>query len=213
MSATTTVGLTTYLTKGSQAPVNSVPTAISKAKPAKVTAANTFIGGEVVYCSGTGFPELDGKYFIVGAQIAASYDLIGSNTTGSTGVLGATPNCAVYAQSGMVKMCLSTVDPAVDAAGTTSVGTFCDPSATVPAIQAAGTLTMTGFVEDADYYEELNLAVEDLKERILDIKLPNGLGDIIVPATLSSIGWQLPIDGGIGFTVSGAMGSNPKHRF
>jgi hypothetical protein len=215
MTASTTIGLESYLTKASATPVALVPTAISKAKPAEVTvAASTgVVAGDVVYMANTGFKELDGQYFIAGTVAATSIDLVGSDTTASTGTLAATPELVAYPVLDMVKMCLATVDPASEAAGTTSVGTYCDPSATVPSVSQAGTLTMTGFVDNQAYYEELNLAAFDGVQRILNVVLPQGLGNIVVPATLSSIGWQLPVDGAIGFTTSGAMGTKPRHRF
>jgi len=215
MSATPSTGLETFLTKASIAPTVVVPTAISKAKPASVTVASItgLTAGDVVKMMDTGFKELDGKYFIIGAPAASAFTLVGSDTAASTGTLLSTPKANVNKKTDMVKMCLATVDPAAEAPGTTAVGTFCDPSASIPAITQAGTLTMTGYVELQAYYEELNLAVDDGKERILNVILPQGMGNIIAPAIISTIGWTLPLDGGIGFTASGAMTSKPKHRF
>jgi hypothetical protein len=214
MSATTTIGLRTFLTKAAAVPDQLVPTAISAAKPAVVTVVGaTAVPGDLAFVKNTGFRELDNRWFVVGTATATSIELIGSDTTGTAGVLGAAPEMEIYARADMVEMCLSTVDPAVPAAGTTSVGTFCDPSATVPAVAQAGTLTLTGFVELQAYYDELNMAANDGIARTLMVELPQSLGHIVVPATLSSIGWQLPIDGGIGFTVSGAMATKPRHLY
>jgi hypothetical protein len=96
-----------------------------------------------------------------------------------------------------------------------SVATFCDPSATIPSsTTSAGTVTLTGFVDITDpAYGELLLAAEDAKQRVLDVVLPNAQGDIVVPVTLASIGWSLPIEGAVGFTASGTLGSKPRHIF
>jgi hypothetical protein len=217
MSASSTIGLETFLTMGDAVPTVLVPTAITKAAPAEVTVASVagIADGDLAHVGYTGFPELDNRWFIVGAvdDTANSFTLVGSDTTGSTATLGPTPDISVTSQMDMVKMCLSAVEPAAESAGTTSVGTFCDPTASIPAISQAGTLTLTGFVELGAYYSELLLAVEDQKERVLDVKLPQNLGDIVVPAVLSTISWALPLDGAVGFTVTGAMSTKPRHLF
>lgn len=215
MSATSTKGLETWLTTGDQVPTSVTPTAISKAKPAVVTVADTstIFDGDLALVENTGFPELDGKYFPVGAVATGTFELVGSDTTNSSGVLAGTPTVKIYSKANQVKMCLATVDPATETPGTTSVGTFCDPSATIPALAQAGTITMTGYVELTGYYDELNKAVEDGMTRVLTIVLPQNLGQIVVPIVLSSIGWQTPLDGAVGFTVSGAMSSKPRHLY
>jgi hypothetical protein len=215
MSAATTIGLETYLSKASTTHVTQVISAITKAAPAVITTTGSLaVAGDIVKITGSGWSQLDGKYFVVGGTVSAtSYSLIGSDTALASGTASATTSGKVFKKADMVKMCLATVDPATEAAGTTSVGTFCDPSATVPAVAGAGTLTMTGFVETVAYYTELQLATEDSTERVLNIVLPQGLGNIIAPTILSTIGWQLPVDGAIGFTVSGALSSKPVHRY
>lgn len=215
MSASTTIGLETYLSKAATVHVTQVISAITKAKPAVVTTTGSAaVAGDIVKITGSGWSQLDGKYFVVGGTVSATgYSLIGSDTALASGTASATTSGKIFKKAEMVKMCLATIDPATEAAGTTSVGTFCDPSATVPAISQAGTLTMTGFVELQSYYDELTLAAEDSTERVLNIILPQGLGNIIAPTILSTIGWQLPVDGAIGFTSTGALASKPAHRY
>lgn len=215
MSATSTKGLMITITKNPSTSTPHTPTAITKASPAVATLADTtgIAAGDLIVAEATGFPELDGKTFVAGAVAASTVELLGSDTTGSAGSLGATPILNVTSASAQTPMCLATIDPAVEAPGTTSVGTFCDPSATIPAVAQAGTLTMTGFVELVEYYEELLKAEADGVERVITITLPQNLGYIIVNAIIGSVGWQLPIDGAVGFTATGAMTTKPRHVF
>lgn len=217
MTAISTNGLETWLTKGAATLEPVAPSAITKAAPAVVTVVDVapIKEGDLIEAINTGFKELDGRWFVVGNvnSTANTFELIGSDTTDSTGSLVASPSLSYIKEADMVKLCLSSVDPASEAAGTTSVGTFCDPSATIPALAQAGTLTLTGYVDLGAAYQELIKATEDGKERILKIVLPQNLGFIVVPAVLSTIAWALPLDGAVGFTVTGAMSTKPRHLF
>ena len=217
MTAVATKGLAIYLHKGGVAPVELVPTAISSAKPAVVTVAATtgVTAGDVVKMETTGFKELDGKTFVVGTVTSTTLELLGSDTTATTGTIGGSPKAHVYAAKDQIKLCLSSIDFSTEAGGSVSVGTFCDPSASIatPAT-TAGTVTMNGYIDKADLgYDELLKAVEDGVARMLEIVLPQSQGYIVAPVTLSSIGWQTPLEGAIGFTASGTLGSKPVHLF
>jgi len=217
MTAVATKGLAIYLHKGGVAPVDLTPTAITSAKPAVVTVAATtgITAGDVVKMETTGFKELDGKTFVVGTVTSTTFELTGSDTTATTGALGANPKAHVYAAKDQIKLCLASIDFSTEAGGSVSVGTFCDPSASIatPAT-SAGTVTMTGYIDKADLgYDELLKAVDDGVARMLEIVLPQTQGYIVAPVTLSSIGWTTPLEGAIGFTASGTLGSKPIHVF
>ena len=219
MPAFSSKGLAIYLHKGGVAATELVPTAISKASPAVVTVASAtgLTKGDVVKMESTGFKELDGKTFVIGTvdTTANTFQLIGADTTASTGTLGATPKAHVYKAADQIKLCLSSIDFSTEAGGSVSVGTFCDPSATIatPAT-TAGTVTLNGFIDKADAgYAELLKAAEDGVARMIEIVLPQDQGYIVAPVTLSSIGWQTPLEGAIGFTASGSLGSKPVHLF
>jgi hypothetical protein len=219
MTAVATKGLAIYLHKGGVAATELVPTAISKASPAVVTVASAtgLTKGDVVKMESTGFKELDGKTFVIGTvdTTANTFQLIGADTTASTGTLGATPKAHVYKAADQIKLCLSSIDFSTEAGGTVSVGTFCDPSATIATPAAtAGTVTLNGFIDKADTgYAELLKAAEDGVARMIEIVLPQDQGYIVAPVTLSSLGWQTPLEGAIGFTASGSLGSKPVHLF
>jgi len=217
--AVSTKGLSIYLHKGGVAATELVPTAISKASPAVVTVASAtgLTKGDVVKMESTGFKELDGKTFVIGTvdTTANTFELLGADTTASTATLGATPKAHVYKAADQIKLCLSSIDFSTEAGGSVSVGTFCDPSATIstPAT-TAGTVTLNGFIDKTDTgYAELLKAAEDGVARMIEIVLPQDQGYIVAPVTLSSIGWQTPLEGAIGFTASGSLGSKPVHLF
>lgn len=214
--ATSTKGLMTFMSKADPGPTVLVPTAISKAAPAALTVVGaTVTEGDPIYCENTGFPELDGKWFAAGVSTATSIPLLGSDTTGSAGVLASAPIVNAYEAADGVQLCLSAVNPAPTDPGVVSVGTFCDPSASVPGEPStAGTMTLSGFVNVADAgYAELLLAQDDGIERAFSVVLPKDQGYIIIGATLSQITWDLPLSGGIGFTCNGALSTKPRHCF
>jgi hypothetical protein len=219
MAAISTKGISIHLSKGGVAATELVPTAISSAKPAVVTVASVanLAKGDVVKMEGTGFKELDGKTFTIGTIVSAAntFELTGSNTTGTTGTLGATPKAHVYRIVDSVKLCLASIDFSTSEGSTVSTGTFCDPSASIatPAT-TAGTMSLTGYVNAADPdYAELLVAEADGATRMLSIELPQNNGYIVAPVTISSVSWQTPLEGAIGYTFSGSLGSKPVHLF
>ena len=68
MKGSSSKGVEIYMGKAEATPLELTPTAISAAKPAVVSLASTtgISEGDAVKVSGTGFKELDGKWFTVG---------------------------------------------------------------------------------------------------------------------------------------------------
>lgn len=213
--AYSTKGLSAFLEIGGTARDALVPTAISKAAPAVVTVTNTLAVGDPVYCSNTGFSELDGKWFVASAVSGTAFSLLGSDTTGSSNTLDAAPTMEGVSAADMVALCVASATPNATAPGTVSVGTFCDPSASLPAQATdAGTVTLTGFVDVADEgYQELLTAKEDGLSRAFEVVFPQNQGYLIAPIIISSVVWDLPLSGGIGWTITGALGTTAAHRF
>lgn len=217
MSAKSSKGLTICITTGASTPTNIVATAISTAKPAIVSIASTtgMADGDIVVCKSTGFTELDGKSFIVANMVAdTTFELLGSDTTGSTGTLATTPTIDHYAVSDMECLCLSDLGMNQDEQATIAVGTYCTPSASiVSAAGSAGTVTFSGYVNIADKdYKELLLAGEDGKMRYIRIMLPTN-GYLLAPVTFGSMAFSLPLDGAISYTGTGVLGSKIRHLF
>jgi hypothetical protein len=216
MSARSSKGLKICISKGGATANALTPTAVSKAKPAEITVANTVKAGDIITIptGGTGFPEIDGKTWVVGTASAAKFDLLGSDTTGSTGSLAGTPTLNHYADTDMECLCLSSIGISADEPGTISVGTYCDPTSTISsAAQAAGTLSFAGYVDVTDTdYQELLKAADDGVQRYMRIMLPSN-GYIVAPLTFSSITWTLPLDGAVSYEGTAVLGSKPQHRF
>jgi hypothetical protein len=220
MTARSTKGVNICMTKGSATPTAVVPTGIAKVavgKMAEVTATTTGLAnGDIIKipAGGTGFSEIDGKSWVITNLTATKFDLLGSDLTGTTGVLSATPTMQHYANSDMVCLCLSDLKFTAEKNQIVSVATYCDPSASIPsASTTAGTVDIAGFVDitSADY-PELLAAEVDGASRLFRITLPNN-GVILFPGTLAGFGWQIPLDGAVAYEASIALGSRPVHRF
>lgn len=225
-TAKSSKGVAMYLSVGAAVPATVVPTAISLAAPTEVTAASPvtpaapFALQQVVFARDTGFPELDGKYFTIDSLIGTAPDytgftMLGSDTTGSTGVLAAAPEMDVYDSSDMVKACLNNFTFNLTAAGTIPAGTYCNPQATLPSAAATiGTATLVGWIDKDDpAYKELLKAEDDGEMRIFTIVLPEAQGQIIAALIITGITWSIPLEGGMGFTATADLEAKPRHLF
>lgn len=214
--AYSTKGLKILLGDGS-APTALVPTAITEAAPALVTVANTLENGDQVYCANTGFPELDGKWFLVGAATVAQFTLVGSDTTASSGALAASPSIEAYAADDATDhSCIfKGITFNQDAPQAIAAGTYCDPSLSIAsAVVPPTTIQLTGNINVGDpAYRDLIDAQRDALQRTLDIVLPFGQGDIIAPVQVSVVTWDLPVDGVQGFAATFTCASAPQHVF
>lgn len=215
--ATNTKGLTICLQKGGAAATALVPTAITKAKPAVVTVASaaSLVEGMPALPRTTGFPELDGKVFAVGNITTNSFELWGSDTSASSGALGATPGVDVLPDAAMICVCLSEFTISRDAPEAIEAGTFCDPTLTVAsAVAPAGTFEFTGNVNKDDAgYAELLQAEADGMERILRIGFPQGNGYVVAPVTINLVSWAFALDSTVQFTGAGTFTSKPTHAY
>lgn len=216
MSAFSSKGTTIWMSKAGVTPTVIVPTAISTAKPAEVTATAVtgIANGDVVKMTNTGMSELDGKVFTVGAVTGTTFDLVGSDTTNATGTLGVAPAATVYTATDMIKLCLADFTINNEEPGAVSVATFCDPSASLPsATQAAGTVTVGGYVNDKDAdYLEMILATDDGQERVLEVIFPSH-GALLAPVTFGAMGFEVPIEGAPAWSATGVLGSKFVHVF
>lgn len=221
MAAKSSKGIKVCMTSAAPAVATPlVPTAITAIAAtgtnqagAEITVANTVAVGEVVSFEDTGFQALDGKSFVVVEASATEFKVRG--LTLDAGVLGASPKVTHYVEAtDFTCLCLSSLSIASDTPGTISTATYCDPTASIPSsVSNAGTLSFAGFVDTtAKDYPALLQAVEDGKQRVIRIALP-GNGYISAPLTFSSITWDLPLDGAIGFSGTATLGSKPDHQW
>lgn len=216
MSAKSSKGLTICITKGTAAPTDLIPTAITQAAPAVVTCTVAGVAnGDLVFIDGTGMASIDGKIWTVANVGAADLELLGSDTTQDAAFnAGATLKANHYGTTDMECLCLSSLSVSSDTPGTVDVGTYCDPTASLPsAATSAGTLDFAGYVDITDTdYAELLLAAEDGKLRYIRIMLPSN-GYIVAPVTFASMTWDLPLDGAVGYSGTAVLGSKPRHLF
>ena len=218
MKGSSSKGVEIYMGKAEATPLELTPTAISAAKPAVVSLASTtgVSVGDAVKVSGTDFKELDGKTFVIGTIVDdTSVELVGSDTSGSTAVLGSTPVLTVYAADDVIKLCLASLAITADQPATVSTATFCDPTSSIPsAIQNAGSISITGWIDPTcEDYREILLAEEDAEKRVFYIVLPNDMGTIMCEGTMSAITFDVPIDGALGFSTTLVLSSKPVHLF
>jgi hypothetical protein len=224
MAAKNTKGVTVCVTKGSAIAATVIPTAIAKSTTSgdsraeiKVTPTTSYKPGDVVKipAGGTGFSVLDGKSFTIGSVSASGFTLNGTDwTVTPSGSLASNPTMDHYEENDMVCLCLSDLKFNAEKGSTVSVATFCDPSASIPsASTTAGTVDIGGFVDisTADY-KEIVAAELDGVERIFRIMLPSN-GEIVFPAIVSTLGWQVPIDGAVAWEAQLALGSRPRHLY
>lgn len=216
MPIVSTKGLKIWMEKATASALMLEPTAITKAKPAVVTVASStgVAPGDPIAVSGTGFAELDGQSFVAGAVTATTIELVGSDTTLSTGTLGADPELSIIPVGDMCELCLAGIDLGDNAPTAISVATFCNPTASVPGNPAAATVGFTGYVDAEDpCYSELLQAVEDGLPRTIKVDLPGGNGYFLMEVIIGSVGYTIPIEGAVGFTFTGTQSTSLRHIF
>lgn len=217
MGAFSSKGTTIRILKSGATPVETVPTAITKASPAVVTVADTtgMSDGDYVVMKDTGFPELDGRAFVVKNLSGTDFELKGSDTTGSSGSLGANPKAHAYPMNQTQIVCLSGFTVNNTEPSSTSVGTFCDPSASLPsAVQEAGTINVTGYINDKDLdYQEMLMLTETGEQTWLFIELPGGHGSLVAPVSFGAMGFEIPLEGAPGWSATGVLGSRFRHVY
>jgi hypothetical protein len=220
MAAKSSKGITVCMTAATPAVATPiVPTAIvayaaTGTSPAGVTVdvPTQPAVGEVVSFADTGFASLDGKSFVVTALDSTTGFKVGGVVLGN-GTLGVSPKVVHYVEANDITcLCLSSLSISEDAPGTISVATFCDPSASLPATStSAGSIAFAGFVDVASKdYPALLAAVADGKPRVIRITLPSN-GYIVAPLIFSSMTYDLPLDGAVGFSGTAALSSKPMH--
>lgn len=226
MSVVSTAGLTVFLT----GPVDTAAsyndatiTAVSLANPSVLTVNTMPTGlavGDIVTVENSDFTELDGYGFIVKAfdSTAKTITLTGARTANSTNVLSTStthvPTVKAFKASVNTALSLATIAMTKDTAPSISIGTFDAPTATIAGTStSAGTATLTGFVDvSSASYDALYDAESDGLKRFLRVKLPKD-GDVVVPLIISTITWDLPLSGAMGFSAACTLSLKPLHLF
>jgi hypothetical protein len=219
MAASSTKGVSVCMTKTAAVGKTLTVTAVSKAKPAVVTAAaHGLVAGDIVVfpASATGIAEVDGKSFVVGAPIdATTFTLLGADTTGATGTFAAGANKpTAYATADMECLCWSSLGFNPESPSTISVATFCDPSAQIASsTTGAGTVDFGGYVDiTSPDYIAIVAAEADGKAHEFRITLPNN-GYILFKGTVSSLNIDVPLEGAVAYSGQITLTSKPRHIF
>ena len=195
------------------------PTGASLASPSVILTADTdtLKNGDLVYlgAAATGISEIDGKWFVIANLVAdTSFELLGSDATGSTGTFAAGTTMKGYVSTTMTCLCLSGITFNRDTPDTISVSTFCDTTASIPGSNtSAGSVDFEGYVDvtAADYKELLKLEASG-GETTFRVTLPNN-GVIVFPATISQISVSVPLEGAISYSGSATLKSAARHLF
>ena len=218
MKGSSAKGVEIFMSVAGATPLSLVPTEISASNPtvASIPDTSTLVSGQAVAVSGTGFSEIDGRTFIIGTIVPdVSIVLVGADTEGSTETLGATPKLDVYEAAQVQMLCLASLAISSEVPATISTATYCDPSSSIPsAAVQAGTIALTGWIDPtcADY-QQIILAEDDGLNRIFYIVLPNNMGTIMTGGEISTLAYDIPIDGALGFSTTLVCSTKPVHLF
>jgi hypothetical protein len=183
-------------------------------KPAgvNVTVAHTAKVGEVVRFGEVGFASLNNKAFVITSVTGTTAFQIGNVALGS-GTLVASPKIQHYEEGAMSCLCLSSFAISTAAPATIDTSTYCGSSSIASTKTEAGTATATGYVDVLDSgYRDILYAVESGEEFLLRITLGEN-GYLIVPATLSGLSYELPLDGAQSYSFQFTFAATPKHVF
>ena len=227
MAAFSTKGMKIYLEKKStgSSPASPVTiTSVSNSKPAIVTVPSadmaSFNLSDLVILNGTGIPSLDGKTFNISVVDDVAFGLTLQGSDASSAVAPSTTGTITNVEGSFVEFCLATLDRQQTPAQAISVGTTCDPSATLAGEPEAGTLAITGFedFESPGFIEWLK-AVEDGIPRILEIELPPSAtppgvqGSIVYPSvTASGFSESYAVNAAAAFTGEMTLGTKPVYN-
>lgn len=194
-----------------------VPTAISSASPTVVTVDDVsgISEGDLISVDEVGFDELDGKFFAVGTidTELSTFELVGSDTADSSGTLSATPSMTVYLEgTDVYKVCFSSLSREGGTSESVSVGTSCDPSASIPGTATAGTLTFAGYMDpEEDGYLEIIRANEDRETRIMYIVLPQDKGMIVASGIINTYSEDYTLGQAISWSSGMTLSTNPTY--
>lgn len=217
MAVVSTNGLRFLMSNGTTIPAKVTATAITAAKPAVVTVADTtgMKDGQAVTVNAPLMPSIDKQTFIVGSLSATEFTLVGSDATADNA--GTAGEFTYYDDTiDMVPLCLTSIGFTQDASSPISVASFCNPSASIPGLPPqAPTLSVTFYLDVSDAgYCALLKAEEDTLERLFHIVFPGGNGDLVARGQVSSvIISDLPLEGSAALTAEITLSTKAMHRF
>lgn len=216
---TSTKGLKIWMEIDESKPTEITPTVVTETKPVTVTVSAgdmaKIVDGEAITFSGTTYPELDGKLYVISNLTATTFDLLGSDMRTTSGVALDKVNAKAmaYSVTDLETLCLSSIDISAGSSNTIDISTFCTPGASLPGNPTAGTMTFNGFTDIASKgYAQLLQAEADGKARVLKIDVPNN-GYLIGRVTVGSVAWGVPLEGSTTYSFAATMSTPMIHVF
>ena len=189
---------------------------VTNAKPAVVTVAvgdiTTFANNDIITVTGTGSPALDGKSFMIASvgTPANTFILVGSDNSSATAA-STTGEVVEVAADDWLRFCLSNYEYAVAAADAIDVSTFCGTES-LAGTPLPGDITIQGFIDyDIEAYREWLAAVKDGQRRLLHVVLPNTIGDILAPITVTGITETLGVNEAAAFEGTAVLNDWPTY--
>jgi hypothetical protein len=197
MAAFSTKGLTVWMEQlPGTSPTGVAVSNVTNSKPAVATVSSTdiasFRAGDLVAMAGTGMSAIDGKSFIAGTVDAQAYTIALLGSDGSGAAAAATTGTITNKTADLVEFCVGTIEYQQAAAQAISVGTTCNPAATVAGEPQAGTVSVGGFQDyEKEGYLEFLRASDDQLPRDILVRLPatavpSGTGAILYPDAVAS---------------------------
>lgn len=148
-------------------------------------------------------------------------ELTGSDAAGGTVKAGETFAAKTWVESDLVEVCASSVDISRASASFIDAPTFCNRTQAVKsAVVEFGTVTISGYIDIASAtYDELHKAYQDKADRFFGVLMGTSLAKAIasknnlvaMKGTVSSIDFEVPVDGAIGFTAEIKLSSPVQH--
>jgi hypothetical protein len=240
MSAKSTKGVNISLTSStatqSAVPIKSITAGTGKSVEVVVTATTAPNIGDTVKFGQTGYSSLTSKLLVItkvapvgtppadavsadavsaDVRVGSDYKLTFGNVGLGNGVFNTSATLDLFSQVEDVCLCLNSFSITKDTPSSISVGTFCDPSASLPSTSTtAGSVSFGGYIDVAEPdYPLLIEAEADGIARNMKVTFPAGQGYIVFPVIISSIVYDIPLDGGLGYTGTGTLTSNAIHCF
>ena len=220
MSASSSKGVSICIIKDGATGTSMAATAATKASPAVVSVADTstLADGDLVTfaADSTGLESLDGKTFPIKLVTGGTtdFEVVGTDTTNDAGTFAAGTDMTLFVKGDMQCMCFSEFSFNKEQPDQISTGTYCNPQDSIAsAATSAGTVSFGGYIDTADPGYKMLLDLEaGTSSVIVRITFPDN-GYILVPISVDSITWDVPLEGALGFSGTGTMKENPRHLF
>lgn len=208
--------VTLLMTKSTATPHVAKVTDVNVDTPLSITTtASTVADYDLGYIKAIpGYNFLDGSWFAVeSGATSTAFDTIGIAGYGLPAYPAGTKfDIALYKPADFFELCLSSIDISRGTASTIATPTFCNRGQSISSVAVdKGTVSFGGYVDvNSETYKELAAALASDEEKTIVVltdttvatSYSNGAqGVIVVGVKLTSIDFDLPLDGAIAFNA------------